>query len=557
VVGQPLVIGRYEVRAELGTGGFATVYRAYDPALDREVALKVLHAHLAGDPLIRERFLREGRALARVRHPNIVHVYDAGEAGALAYLAMELVEGRPLDAILRERGPLPLAEVLTITDQIAGALAAVHARQLVHRDVKPTNILIEHGTGRAVLLDLGVARDLASPTITTTVIVGTPTFMAPEQVTGGQVTPRTDVYQLGATVYTLLTGRPPFLGEPFQVMDAIVRAAPPDLGALRPDLPPAVVATVAEAMAKDPARRPPDARAFAAALRAGAEEAPTPVASDIRVPRQGIEPTPGVGLDEVATQRVSPRTPPAAGPVAPARSRARGRALPLALIGGGAAAALLLGALAVAGRGGEGGQARAVTATPIATTAASAALTPTPTAAPSPTAPPTPRAPVTPTSPPPTPTLSPTPRPTPPPTPTPPPPTPTRPPAPGTPAPNPVVALAATMRRAGYVPDGPIVVVPVSTGGAMYVQKGICAGSATGRCQIVFIYLNERFLGTDTLNPSAAILEIRALGVDRFGVLYANYAPDDPGCCPSLPPVGIVYTWTGTRLVPSGVPPGH
>ncbi len=537
VDGQPLVIGRYEVRAELGAGGFATVYRAYDPALDREVALKVLHAHLAGDPFIRERFLREGRALARVRHPNIVHVYDAGEAGALAYLAMELVEGRPLDAILRERGRLSLPEVLAITDQVAGALAAVHARQLVHRDVKPNNILIEHGTGRAVLLDLGVARDLASPAVTTTVIVGTPTYMAPEQVTGGPVTPRTDVYQLGATVYALLTGRPPFQGEPFQVMDAIVRAAPPDLGALRPDLPPAVVATVAEAMAKDPARRPPDARAFAAALRAGAEAPPAPVA-----------PNPST-LDEAITRRVFRPSPPALTPAPghpfPAGGRgARGagrRALPLALIGGGVAVALMLGALALAGRGGEGGQARALTPTAVApATGTATAFTPRPS--------PTGEA---------RPTATPTATPTRPPTPTPPPPTPTAPPAPGTPAPNPAAALAATMSRAGYVPDGPIVVVPISTGGAMYVQKGICAGSATGRCQIVFIYLNERFLGTDTLNPSAAILEIRALGVDRFGVLYANYAPDDPGCCPSLPPVGIVYTWTGTRLVPSGVPPGH
>ncbi len=535
---QPLVIGRYEVRAALGSGGFATVYRAYDPTLDREVALKVLHAHLAGDPLIRERFLREGRALARVRHPNIVHVYDAGEAGALAYLAMELVEGRPLEAILRERGRLSLPEVLAITDQLAGALAAVHARQLVHRDVKPNNILIEHGTGRAVLLDLGVARDLTSPTITTTVIVGTPTFMAPEQVTGGQVTLRTDVYQLGATVYTLLAGRPPFLGEPFQVMDAIVRAAPPDLHALRPNLPSGVVATVAEAMAKDPARRPADAHAFAAALRAG--EAPAPIAPDTR------------SLEEAATRRVSPRTR-SLPPFATDRPRSRRRwALPA--LAGGAAVALLLGALALAGRGTGGEQSRAVTATTAAGVAATVVpVSSTAPATPAATAASVPPATVTPTRSPSTPTP-------PPPTPTPPPSTPT--PAPpglarGTPSPNPAGALAATMGRAGYLPDGPIVVVPVSTGGAMYVQKGICAGSATGRCQIVFIYLNERFLGTDTLNPSAGILEIRALGVDRFGVLYVNYALDDPGCCPSLPPVGIVYTWTGTRLVPSGVPPGH
>lgn len=525
-----MVIGRYEVRAALGTGGFAAVYRAYDPALDREVALKVLHAHLAGEPTVRERFLREGRALARVRHPNIVHVYDAGEAGALAYLAMELVEGRSLDAILRERGRLSLPEVLAITDQIAGALAAVHARQLVHRDVKPTNILIEHGTGRAVLLDLGVARDLASTAATTAMIVGTPSFMAPEQVTGGPVTPRTDVYQLGATVYTLLAGRPPFQGETFQVMGAIIHAAPPDLGELRPDLPPGVLAAVAEAMAKEPLRRPPDTRAFAAALRAGAA-------------------APAHSLDEAATRRAARLQ--ALPPTAQAGTRVRGRRA-LALVGGGTAAVLLLGgALALARHGSGNGPARVGSASSrvLATPATTPTTIATPLAATSPTPGVTVAQTAVSTAPPPPP--PPTPSPTPPPTPTP------APTAPGTPAPNPAAALAATMRRAGYEPSGPIVVVPVSTGGAMYVQRGICAGSATGRCQLVFIYLNERFLGTDTLNPSAGILEIRPLGVDQFGVLYVNYAPDDPGCCPSLPPVGIVYTWTGTRLVPSGVPPGH
>ena len=273
---QPHVIGRYELREELGAGGFATVYRAYDATLDREVALKVLHSHLARDTAIRERFVREGRALARVRHANVVIVYEGGEADGAAYLAMELVEGRSLEDLLTEHGPLPIGEVLELTEQVAGALEAVHARDLIHRDVKPANVLLEDGSGRAVLLDLGVARDLASVTMSAGRIFGTPGFMAPEQVhVGGRVTPRTDVYQLAATVYTLLAGRPPFEGDTLQVLDAVKHDPPPDLERLRPDLPSRMVAVVADALAKDPGRRPQGAREFATRLRTAAGLGPT------------------------------------------------------------------------------------------------------------------------------------------------------------------------------------------------------------------------------------------------------------------------------------------
>jgi hypothetical protein len=264
-------VGRYELREELGAGGFATVYRAYDPTLDRAIALKLLHLHLARDAATRERFVREGRALARVRHPNIVQVYDAGEAAGTAYLAMELIEGRPLGEVLGRRGPASLTEVVEVVDQVAGALAAVHARNLVHRDVKPANILVENATGRAVLLDLGVARDLAGATLSGGWIVGTPGFMAPEQLeTHGQITHQTDVYQLGATVYTLLAGRPPFQGDTVQVINAVAHGVPTPLTNLRPDLPPGVAMVVVAAMAKDPTRRPRDMREFAAQLRAAA-----------------------------------------------------------------------------------------------------------------------------------------------------------------------------------------------------------------------------------------------------------------------------------------------
>jgi hypothetical protein len=281
VQGQSQSVGRYELREEIGAGGFATVYRAYDPTLDRAIALKLLHLHLARDAATRERFVREGRALARVRHPNIVQVYDAGEAAGTAYLAMELIEGRPLSEIVAKRGALPLMAVAEIAEQVAGALAAVHARNLVHRDVKPVNIMIETESGRAVLLDLGIARVLDAATMTLSGwFVGTPGFMAPEQLQSGrEITPRTDVYQLGATVYTLLAGRPPFEGTTLQVVNAIVSKPPPYLGDLRPDLPPAVIGVIAEAMAKDPARRPAGTREFAAQLRDAAGVTPSPARS--------------------------------------------------------------------------------------------------------------------------------------------------------------------------------------------------------------------------------------------------------------------------------------
>ena len=319
----PDTIGRYEIRQRLGAGGFATVYRAYDPMLDREVALKVLHPHLVSNGPVRERFLREGRALARVRHPNVVVVHEAGETDGGAYLAMELVEGQTLEEILDAQKQLRLSAVLAFTDQIAAALAAVHAQNLVHRDVKPANIIVERETDRVVLLDLGVVRDLAAQT-TGSWIMGTPNFMAPEQVrVGGQVSAQTDVYQLGATVYYLLGGRPPFEGDTLQVLDAIKADPPLDLATLRPDLPPSVVAVIAEAMAKEPERRPPGARPFAGQLRVAMGLDPTVVTprEPAPLPPDAPRPAAGVGSREAVPSAAPTVIQPAAmsaAPVAPA-----------------------------------------------------------------------------------------------------------------------------------------------------------------------------------------------------------------------------------------------
>jgi eukaryotic-like serine/threonine-protein kinase len=539
-------VGRYQPRGPLGAGGFATVYRAYDPVLDREVALKILHPHLATDPEIRERFVREGQALARVHHPNIVQIHDAGNAEGTTYLAMQLVEGRSLDVIVRERGPLPLHDVVAMAEQIAAALAAVHARGLTHRDIKPVNILIEHITWRAVLLDFGVARPVDSRGAATGWLVGTPGFMAPEQLDPeSPATPRTDVYQLAATLYALLAGRPPFTGSTSDVLNAILSQPPRDLGKLRPDLPAAVVATICDAMSKNPRRRPSGPITFVAALRGAAEqthaapmtsegspgEARTTDHSDLTLPTVNV-----AVMDLTETRRVA--MPPAREPGSAPRF---GRKKLLAA----GAGLTLLGAAAIGGLtlrdSGDVDQARAVTTTPTVD------FTTTPTAEPS--------VPATPVSTPPLmsspgrPSGSRTP-------------TPTRTPSPtataSPAAPFDVNAqLRAEMFTRGFMPEGPIYQAPAGArGGTLYAQKGTCMFETRTKCQQMFFMVDRKLVGTDSVSSAQSILEVQVSGVARVDVTYANYASRDPRCCPSRPPVTVTYFWDGSRLNVNGAPPG-
>jgi eukaryotic-like serine/threonine-protein kinase len=272
MVGGTEQIGRYRIEGEAGVGGFSTVYRAHDPLLERTVALKVLHPHLARDPATRDSFLAEGRSLARVEHPNVVRVLDAGESDGAVYLAMEFVDGQPLTARPDGR-PLSLSKATAIAEQLAAALGAIHALGLVHCDVKPANILIERRGGRVVLLDFGVARTVDQTLTAGGWVVGTPAYMAPEQVEpGGRVSPRTDVYQMGATLYALLAGRAPFAGEAVRTLLAVTQDAPADLGTLRPDLPPAAVRAIHDSLSKDPAERPADPAALVRRLRAASTD---------------------------------------------------------------------------------------------------------------------------------------------------------------------------------------------------------------------------------------------------------------------------------------------
>src|SRR5580693_8856000 len=199
--------GRYHVRARIAHGGMATVYLATDTRLDREVALKVMHADLARDADFVGRFIGEAKSVAKLSHPNIVGVYDQGADGQYLYLAMEYVPGRTLRALMRERGWLPWQEALAVIDPVLSGLAAAHQAGIVHRDVKPENVLLTDD-GRVKVVDFGLARASAAG-----VIIGSVNYIAPEQVTGAPSDPRTDVYSAGIMLFEMLTGRQPFSGE--------------------------------------------------------------------------------------------------------------------------------------------------------------------------------------------------------------------------------------------------------------------------------------------------------------------------------------------------------
>ena len=261
-----LAFGRYEILGELGQGGFATVYRAWDPLLGRQVAVKALLPHLAANPEIRRRFLTEARGIAALRHPNIVSFYDVGEADGRPFFTMELIDGPTLAELLSAGHGLPLDEVQRIVSGLCSAADYFHAAGLVHRDIKASNVMLDRAGG-AVLMDFGIVLALDEAQQTRTgVTMGTPETMAPEQVRGQRAGPEADIYSLGVLTYQLLAGRPPFIGDTGYVLHAHAYDGPPPLENFRLGLPPSVYAAVEWALAKDPAARPPSADQFMAAL---------------------------------------------------------------------------------------------------------------------------------------------------------------------------------------------------------------------------------------------------------------------------------------------------
>ncbi len=274
-----LIGGRYRLEAEIGRGGMSTVYRAFDTVLERPVAIKLMHREIAADSDQLERFRREARSVAQLNHPHVVTVIDAGEEPSSAsdagygdevgapYIVLEYVDGETLKDVIRREAPLEIPQALAYAIEIARALGAAHERQIVHRDVKPHNVLISE-EGGAKITDFGIARTLTEEGLTLAGrVLGTTDYVSPEQALGHPVTGQSDLYSLGVVVYEMLTGDVPFHGDsPVAVAMKHVREDIPDVQLRRPELSAATAAVVDRAVAKDLARRYPDAASMVSDL---------------------------------------------------------------------------------------------------------------------------------------------------------------------------------------------------------------------------------------------------------------------------------------------------
>src|SRR3954449_10933858 len=259
--------GRYRLDAQIGAGGMSTVYRAFDATLERRVAIKLMHREIASDSDQLERFRREARSVAQLSHPHIVGVIDAGEDQGRPYIVLEYVEGETLKERIRRNGELDVSEAVAYAIEIARALGCAHARHIVHRDVKPQNVLIDE-EGSAKVTDFGIARSLDDDGLTADGrVLGTTDYVSPEQALGHDVSGQSDLYSLGIVLYEMLTGSVPFRGEN-QVAVAMkhVREELPDVQTLRPEVSAALAAVVDRATAKNLDRRYLDAGSLVADL---------------------------------------------------------------------------------------------------------------------------------------------------------------------------------------------------------------------------------------------------------------------------------------------------
>lgn len=319
-----VIAGRYELVRRIADGGMASVWSARDTVLDRTVAVKVVDLG-AADPTFGERLKREAVATAALSHPDVVTVHDAGVEGRTGYVVMALVPGRDLGRLVAEDGPLPVAEAARIGSRVAGALGAAHEAGIVHRDIKPGNVIVDGD--RVTVVDFGIASMEGAQAGLTAIgtVIGTAQSMAPEQAEGRPTSSATDVYALGCLLTTLLTGAPPFEGEtPLAVLRRHVTDAPPSLRARRPEVPPALDSMVLAMLAKDPAARPGAAsvRDALASAAASPDGSPTvvvaPVAPTEVMPAQSA----GYVLPAAAAPASIPPPPP---PPAPRRESARRR----------------------------------------------------------------------------------------------------------------------------------------------------------------------------------------------------------------------------------------
>lgn len=279
---QQLLSGQYVLERELGRGGMGVVFLAKEVRLDRLVAVKVLPPELGLNPELRERFLREARTAAQLSHPNIVPIFRADEIGGYAFFTMAFVDGESLADRVRARGSLPPADAVRVLREAAWALAYAHARGVVHRDVKPENIMIERGSNRAVVTDFGIARDqLASSLTQEGFVLGSAHYMSPEQAAGDKLDGRSDLYSLGVVGFEVLSGRRPFDAEgAASVMAQQVTRPAPSILSLVPNLPRALAGVIDRCLAKNPDDRYPTGEALADALQAALDAAPVAIRGD-------------------------------------------------------------------------------------------------------------------------------------------------------------------------------------------------------------------------------------------------------------------------------------
>ncbi len=322
-----LLNNRYELLDPLGQGGMATVYRGVDTRLGRPVAIKLLHAQYNTDDEFRRRFEHEAQSAAGLSsHPNIVDVYDVGQEDDLPFIIMELVEGSDLKKIIEQQGPLTIERSLGIAQQVAEGLDYAHNRGLVHRDIKPQNILVSPD-GTARISDFGIAKSHLSTAVTQAgMTFGTADYISPEQAQGLPASPQSDIYSLGVVVYEMLTRHLPFTGDsPMAVAVQHIQQPPPPLRQWNPNLPASLERIVMSALAKNPRERPASARAFASSLQEyrtarGQETIPVPVVPRAAAPVPQPQPAGGTAPMPVAQRPpIQPRPVrrPAPAPVAP------------------------------------------------------------------------------------------------------------------------------------------------------------------------------------------------------------------------------------------------
>src|SRR5688572_8896004 len=302
----PDKLGKYEIRRELGRGAMGVVYEAYDPMIKRVVALKTIRAdQLAREdaPIVLARFRREAQAAGRLNHPNIVAIYDFDEDNGTAFIAMEFVTGRDLKQCFESGERFRTADIVRIMGQILDALDYSHRQGVVHRDVKPANVFLQGGDGNVKVADFGIAHIDSSSLTQDGSVMGTPSYMSPEQILGLPVDGRSDLFSAAVILYQFLTGERPFAGSSTTTMQKVLKEDPLPPSTLNVQLPEAIDAVVRKALAKRPEDRYQTASEFAAALRGAVENRPIPIAvplapvgdaqaTEVRMPTASMRPAP-------------------------------------------------------------------------------------------------------------------------------------------------------------------------------------------------------------------------------------------------------------------------